>query len=78
MAGNCKGFKRSEARIKKKNFFFTQRVFNKLAFKINGLEPGRLGASFGLRNCYVRIIITRQYFFCFFSQGFPKNSKALR
>ena len=24
-----------------------------------GLEPGWLGASFGLRNCYVRIIITR-------------------
>ena len=26
---------------------------------INGLEPGWLGASFGLRNSYVRIIITR-------------------
>jgi hypothetical protein len=25
----------------------------------NGLEPGWLGASFGLRNSYVRIIITR-------------------
>lgn len=25
----------------------------------NGLEPGWLGASFGLRMCYVRIIITR-------------------
>lgn len=24
-----------------------------------GLEPGWLGASFGLRNCYVRIVITR-------------------
>jgi len=24
-----------------------------------GLEPGWLGVSFGLRNCYVRIIITR-------------------
>jgi hypothetical protein len=26
---------------------------------IHGLEPGWLGASFGLRNSYVRIIITR-------------------
>lgn len=25
-----------------------------------GLEPGWLGASFGLRNCYVRIIIIRK------------------
>jgi hypothetical protein len=28
-------------------------------FIINGLEPGWLGVSFGLRSCYVRIIITR-------------------
>ena len=27
--------------------------------KQNRLGPGWLGASFGLRNCYVRIIITR-------------------
>ncbi len=26
---------------------------------VYGLEPGWLGASFGLRNCYVRIIIIR-------------------
>jgi len=26
---------------------------------VYGLEPGWLGVSFGLRNCYVRIIITR-------------------
>jgi hypothetical protein len=28
-------------------------------YRISGLEPGWLGASFGLRICYVRIIITR-------------------
>jgi hypothetical protein len=31
---------------------------NKVTF--NGLEPGWLGVSFGLRNCYVRVIITRK------------------
>jgi hypothetical protein len=30
-----------------------------ILYRINGLEPGWLGASFGLRICYVRIIITR-------------------
>src|SRR6266516_5249151 len=29
---------------------------------VYGLEPGWLGTSFGLRNCYVRIIITRSHF----------------
>jgi len=35
---------------------------------VYGLEPGWLGVSFGLRNCYVRIIITR---FCFL--GMPAD-----
>lgn len=38
------------------NRIFSVKAFNHL---INGLEPGWLGASFGMRNCYVRIIITR-------------------
>ena len=33
-------------------------IYNTLNI-ISGLEPGWLGASFGLRICYVRIIITR-------------------
>lgn len=35
----------------------------KVLYNINGLEPGWLGASFGLRICYVRIIITRNMIF---------------
>lgn len=30
-----------------------------LCNNLNGLEPGWLGVSFGLRNSYVRIIMTR-------------------
>jgi hypothetical protein len=33
-----------------------------LGAKINGLEPGWLGASFGSRNSYVRIIIIRMLY----------------
>ena len=36
-----------------------------LCFIIYGLEPGWLGASFGLRNSYVQIIITRRQFFIY-------------
>ena len=32
---------------------------NGLHLHVYGLEPGWLGASFGLRSCYVRIIIIR-------------------
>jgi hypothetical protein len=41
------------------NYYFTP-IFFSIMKKIKyGLEPGWLGASFGLRICYVRIIIIR-------------------
>ena len=37
----------------------SNRIFSDI-YNYNGLEPGWLGASFGLRICYVRTIITRK------------------
>jgi hypothetical protein len=49
------------------NHIRSNRIFSVIKKKynnnLNGLEPGWLGASFGLRICYVRIIITRNVIF---------------
>ena len=46
-------------------FFFIVYNLNNTCSNIYGLEPGWLGASFGLRNSYVRIIITRKEKTCY-------------
>ena len=56
------GIKSSSFSIPFARVFYTIAAFVSFRFRYvttHGLEPGWLGASFGLRICYVRIIIAR-------------------